>query len=192
MNHRAVLTPILTAVLGALLALACGDGGDGGQTPAAGVYRWHIEGWDYRSTLDHAATYLENRAKCEVGERERTPILHEGYDPDDPASVRTYCNELARDYAVDFWDESTLLPPREATCFVAAHESIESVRLRAVTALAPVGEAPTPTIIRQAADRLRAMETEWQAAIETAMACPDGDYSNSWQPPTRWPEWEGE
>lgn len=188
MNHRAILTPVLTAVLGALLALACGDGGDGGQTPAAGVYRWCIEGEEYRDTLDDIAWGLERYSECDLeleAAWQRTLIMHRGYDPDDSASVRTYCNDLARDYALDFWDESTLLPPREATCFVAAHELIESVRLRAVTALAPVGEAPTPTIIRQAAERLREMKTEWQAAIETALLCPDGDYSNSWQPPTR-------
>ena len=177
---------IFAAILVALVsAVACGTDGNDGQTPAAGVYRWHIEGGEYRNTLNYTANRLEDEAECELQEWEHQWVQREGYDPDDPASVRTYCNEEARDHAVDFWDESTLLPPREATCFVAAHEMIESVRLRAVTALAPVGEAPTPTIIRQAADRLREMETEWQVAIETALACPDGDYANSWQPPTR-------
>lgn len=177
---------ILTAILVALASVvACGGDGDDGQTPAAGVYRWHIEGGDYRSTLDHAADYLESEAECELGEWEHWIVQRAGYDPNDPEQARAFCNERARVYAVGFWDESTLLPPREAVCFVAAHESIESVRLRAVTALAPVGEAPTPTIMRQAADTLREMETEWQAAIETALACPDGDYSDSWQPPMR-------
>lgn len=184
---------IFAAILVALVsAVACGTDGNDGQTPAAGVYRWHIEGWDYRSTLEHAANYLEGAAECDIDELERVWADREGYDTDDPEQARAFCNARARDYAVDFWDESTLLPPREATCFVAAHESIESVRLRAVTALAPVGEAPTPTIIRQAAERLRELESEWQTAIEAALDCPDGDYANSWQPPTRWPEWEGE
>ena len=177
---------ILTAILVALASVvACGGNGDDGQTPAAGVYRWHIEGGDYRNTLNHAANRLEDEAECELDEWEHRWAELKGYDPDDPEQARAYCNEEARERAVDFWDESTLLPPREAACFVAAHESIESVRLRAVTALAPVGEAPTPAIIERAANTLRELETEWQAAIETALACPDGDYSNSWQPPTR-------
>ena len=185
MKRYSILAAILVALAG---TVACGNDGDDGQTPAAGVYRWHIGGEEYRDTLDDIAWRLERYSACELDLEElwqRALITRKGYDPDDSASVRAYCNEVAQDYAVGFWDESTLLPPREATCFVAAHEVIESVRLRAVTALAPVGEAPTPNIIRRAAERLREMETEWQAAIETSLLCPDGDYSDSWQPPTR-------
>ena len=168
----ALVAGVILIIALLIWGLTCGNVDRGDQSERAYEYRILTASEGVENVLLQTAENLER-------------YLDDTFVAVGCASVeaRAECAEEVRYIARQWWQNrraNLLRPPQNADCFQREHLSFADVRARATQALRAVADAHdgaarlSPTVISTAVDTLRALDTEWRAALDAIWECPDG------------------